>query len=197
MECQGYERSAGADGEHFVTLPAVSTRGLMQGKNRSPPCAASVRIGSTAVTLSSSSWSLCCDGVLLLPGGSAASAGPASARSRLVLPDRAGPNTKHCIAHLSGTQFHLLPVCCHTLFKTNPAIPSWSKPVPQQMQELSKMPVAYSRRVLHRSVHLTWKTPRLAVSGFLSWRRGALMEKSAEGSPLYPSSSMCSRAAEG
>ena len=49
----------------------------------------------------------------------------------------------------------------------------------------------------HQRVHLTWKTFRLAISDFFSWRLGALTEKSAEGCPLYPSSNTCSRTAEG
>ena len=81
---------------------ALSFHCDMHGQSRSPPCAMSACIGSTAVTVPSSSWSLCRAGAFCLPGGSTASAAPAKARRRLLLPDCAGPKTKHCTAHPSS-----------------------------------------------------------------------------------------------
>ena len=180
---------------------AVSFHCNMHGQSRSPPCAMSACIGSTAVTVPSSSWSLCRTGALCLPGGSTASADPAKARSRLLLPDCAGPKTKHCTAHPSSKSHAAR--CRSSAVTRLPQCP-WPESdlflMARKKRSVNHECFYISKEHImnpHQIVCLTWKTLRLALSGFFSWRRGALTEKRAEGSPLYPSSNICSRAAEG
>jgi len=169
-----------------------------------PLCAASVCKGTTAVTLPSR-CRLSHGCVLFFPDG-VASSGLARARSRLLLPDCAGPKTEHCTSYIPFTPSSLSRFL---------AVMHTAQPILQEHGSKSEMWDGIHARLVKSGIahtygkgssllnmqavrsSFTWKTLRLAASGFLSWRRGTLMENSAAASPLYPRSSMCSRAAGG